>query len=338
VATVSLYVAESEVVLAIVDGRLEEALALLQRLVDIADESGAPIRGRVFAVAQLLAPALYLGRADIWLTASEEQSGPASLAPSGVFGSFLNFAARAVCLAQLGRLEEARAVVGPVLNDIKTISFDGRGIQQLVMLLQAAIVVEHQAACEVLAERLACVAHLIGEGQPTIRSCVARHLGDAAALVGDRMAAHAYYAQALDVAGKTRFRPELALTHLRLAELQVGDEQSAARSEALEHLALAIPELREMNMRLALEHGLSLVEQIEDRTPAPTSDATVSHVLTGREREVVRLLAAGRSNREIADQLVISEGTVEVHVKHILSKLGMKSRSQVAVWAADERI
>jgi DNA-binding NarL/FixJ family response regulator len=49
-------------------------------------------------------------------------------------------------------------------------------------------------------------------------------------------------------------------------------------------------------------------------------------------------LAAGRSNREIADALVITEGTVEVHVKHILSKLGLRSRSQVAVWASDERI
>jgi DNA-binding NarL/FixJ family response regulator len=38
---------------------------------------------------------------------------------------------------------------------------------------------------------------------------------------------------------------------------------------------------------------------------------------------VARLLAAGRSNREIADALVITEGTVEVHVKHILSKLGV---------------
>jgi DNA-binding NarL/FixJ family response regulator len=41
------------------------------------------------------------------------------------------------------------------------------------------------------------------------------------------------------------------------------------------------------------------------------------------------LLATGRSNRDISETLVISEGTVEVHVKHILSKLGLRSRSQV---------
>jgi non-specific serine/threonine protein kinase len=93
-----------------------------------------------------------------------------------------------------------------------------------------------------------------------------------------------------------------------------------------------------MKMQPALERGLGLLEQLRHRTPVATLDAPASHALTGREQDVARLLAAGRSNREIADTLVISEGTVEVHVKHILSKLGLKSRSQVAVWSADERI
>jgi DNA-binding NarL/FixJ family response regulator len=47
---------------------------------------------------------------------------------------------------------------------------------------------------------------------------------------------------------------------------------------------------------------------------------------------VAALVAQGLTNREIAAALVISEGTAEVHVKHILSKLGLKSRSQVAAW------
>jgi DNA-binding NarL/FixJ family response regulator len=41
------------------------------------------------------------------------------------------------------------------------------------------------------------------------------------------------------------------------------------------------------------------------------------------------------TNREIADALTISEGIAEVHVKHILSKLGLRSRAQAAVWAAE---
>ena len=60
-------------------------------------------------------------------------------------------------------------------------------------------------------------------------------------------------------------------------------------------------------------------------------------MLTTREREIASLVTDGLSNREIADRLVISEGTVEVHVKHILSKLDFRSRTQVATWFADQR-
>jgi DNA-binding NarL/FixJ family response regulator len=153
-------------------------------------------------------------------------------------------------------------------------------------------------------------------------------------LAGDRTAARAYYIQALESAGKIGFRPELALTHLRLAELLLEDGNE---SEAFDHLELTIPELREMKMQPGLERALSLLEHIEHRAPAPTSGAEGSQVLTGREQEVARLLATGRSNREIADMLVITEGTVEVHVKHILSKLGLRSRTQVATWSAKQQ-
>ena len=56
--------------------------------------------------------------------------------------------------------------------------------------------------------------------------------------------------------------------------------------------------------------------------------------LTRREREIAGLLAEGLSNKEIAARLVISQRTVETHVDHILGKLGMTSRAQVASWVA----
>jgi tetratricopeptide (TPR) repeat protein/DNA-binding CsgD family transcriptional regulator len=57
--------------------------------------------------------------------------------------------------------------------------------------------------------------------------------------------------------------------------------------------------------------------------------------LTEREREVAVLIAKGKSNREIADQLVVSYRTVETHVGAILSKLAFSSRAQIAVWAVE---
>ena len=58
--------------------------------------------------------------------------------------------------------------------------------------------------------------------------------------------------------------------------------------------------------------------------------------LTIREREVAVLIAQGKSNREIADTLVVSERTIETHVSSILSKLNFTSRTQIATWAIEK--
>jgi DNA-binding CsgD family transcriptional regulator len=335
VATVGLFVAQREALLAIVDGRLDEALVLLQRFAALADELGVPSRGRNFGLNQLITPVLYLGRSDAWLTASEEQSAAASPAQPGRRqgpGFFVRTAARAMCLAQLGHLEEARTVAGPLLNDFTGNIDDERLITELVWLLQAAVVVEHPAAAQALAARLACAADLSGDNH--MWTCVARHLGDAAALAGDRTAARAYYLQALEAAGRIRFRPELALTHLRLAELLVEGEDDHAQSEALEHLDVAIPELQDMHMQPGLERGLALREKLTPAAAQEPPRQLASDMLTAREREIAGLMADGLSNHDIAQRLVITEGTVEVHVKHILGKLGLRSRSQVAGWLA----
>jgi DNA-binding NarL/FixJ family response regulator len=60
--------------------------------------------------------------------------------------------------------------------------------------------------------------------------------------------------------------------------------------------------------------------------------------LTPRERQVAALVASGRSNRAIADELVISPATAARHVANILAKLGFSSRAQIAAWATDKRL
>ena len=57
--------------------------------------------------------------------------------------------------------------------------------------------------------------------------------------------------------------------------------------------------------------------------------------LSVREREVVGLVARGLTNREIADELVVGERTIETHVSNILGKLDLGSRRDVARWAAE---
>lgn len=58
--------------------------------------------------------------------------------------------------------------------------------------------------------------------------------------------------------------------------------------------------------------------------------------LTPREKQIIKLIAAGLPNKLIARKLNITEGTVKVHVKHLLKKLRLRSRVEVAVWAVQE--
>jgi DNA-binding NarL/FixJ family response regulator len=67
---------------------------------------------------------------------------------------------------------------------------------------------------------------------------------------------------------------------------------------------------------------------------AATPSATPEQ-LSARERQVAALVAQGITNREIAERLSITEGTAINHVTHILTKLGMRSRAQIAVWAVE---
>jgi DNA-binding CsgD family transcriptional regulator/tetratricopeptide (TPR) repeat protein len=78
------------------------------------------------------------------------------------------------------------------------------------------------------------------------------------------------------------------------------------------------------------------LQQPAEKPPKKPSVTVISDEvpLTARERQVARLIAAGRSNKEIAADLVISQRTAEGHVEHILTKLGFTSRAQVAAWVA----
>ncbi len=81
---------------------------------------------------------------------------------------------------------------------------------------------------------------------------------------------------------------------------------------------------------------------IEDfcRGPAPGDDTAVSAAgrLSEREREVVRLVAAGLSNAELAASLYLSEATIKSHITRILARLGLRDRVQIAVYAYEHGI
>jgi non-specific serine/threonine protein kinase len=90
---------------------------------------------------------------------------------------------------------------------------------------------------------------------------------------------------------------------------------------------------RSLSLDEAIAEALELATLASTVPTAAPTDAAAAHGLTPREREVLRRVAAGQSNREIAHTLSLSERTVENHVLHVLTKLGVPSRTAAAGYA-----
>ncbi|MDF2979293.1 MAG: hypothetical protein K0S40_4021 [Actinomycetospora sp.] len=93
----------------------------------------------------------------------------------------------------------------------------------------------------------------------------------------------------------------------------------------------ALRTARRLAMRSIERDVSALVAELSGTGPGAAT-------LTVRERETVALVATGLANRDVAARLVISERTVESHVRNALAKLGLQNRTQLAAWAADARL
>jgi DNA-binding CsgD family transcriptional regulator len=306
------------------DGDLKGAVATGEEVKRLSDEQGSPILGRQFSSEAVVRPLVYLGLVEEAVTS---RAGNDQIAGGGE--SVRESISRCLALAHLQRIDEARDLLASIMTRSDQTDIAEMSTGDLTQLLEAAVLLRELGA----AAKLRTV--LEGNADQLARpwTCVARHVGAAAALQGERVAARRYYQQALEVAGRVRFRPEVALTHLQLAELLIDDARGSAD---LDDLDFAIAEFREMNMQPASERALKCRESLSRRPAARGSEYPGS--LTAREAEVLRPVAARHSNNEIAAELVLSVRTVERHISNIHGMTGAHGRHDLRDYAQRHRL
>jgi NarL family two-component system response regulator LiaR len=113
--------------------------------------------------------------------------------------------------------------------------------------------------------------------------------------------------------------------------IQAGASSYLLKDVSPDDLVEAIRAVHRGEARLHPDIARKLMEQVA-RQAGPSREAPADH-LTARELEVIRLVAEGRSNFEIAQALFISDKTVKTHISNILSKLNLQDRTQLAIYA-----
>ncbi|GAA4778739.1 response regulator transcription factor [Citricoccus nitrophenolicus] len=117
------------------------------------------------------------------------------------------------------------------------------------------------------------------------------------------------------------------------AALQAGASGFLLKDASAEDLAGAVRVVAGGEALLAPSITQKLIADYVSRPTVRTPDVTVLGTLTDRELDVMRLVATGRSNAELAAELFLSEQTIKTHVSRILAKLGLRDRTQIVVTA-----
>ena len=141
----------------------------------------------------------------------------------------------------------------------------------------------------------------------------------------------AHFEDSLEFCRNAGYRPNLAWTCYDYAGALSQRNGSGDRKRAIALLDESLAISTELGMPPLMERVNAKLKEFEAQ---PAVTATYPDGLTQREVEVLRLLALGRNNREVAEELVISLRTVAHHVTSILTKTGAANRTEAAAYAA----
>jgi DNA-binding CsgD family transcriptional regulator len=239
-------------------------------------------------------------------------------------------AAIAAALMMIGRLEEARALYAPLARRIPAMK---RGLTvdaSTFYLVFLAPRLGDAAGCGAIKGLLTTAfgkSPVAGAGTVFYAGSIARMAAELDLGRGEYAAAVTGFEEGLRVDGALGARPHMARGRLGLAHAlsAVGD-----LAGAVNHARAAAAEARRLDMPGPLAEADAFLA-------GAAAKARAQDPLTAREREVAGLVAQALPNREVARALVLSERTVESHVRSILAKTGLKSRTEITRWWLQQR-
>ena len=237
-------------------------------------------------------------------------------------------AGRARALLSAGRTDEARAVYDtlrglPAAGDENTRTL-GALIQLMDLILTFQDTEVAQSAYDLLYPHIAD-SGATGTGVVFLSGSLHWPLGRLAALLGRTEDALGHYQAAVPINARIGARPFVALARLDWAGTLQARAARGDLPQALDLARQAALEADRLDMPGPAARARQLTKELERAIEA-------GDPLTAREREIAELVCAGLTNRAIADQLVLSERTVEGHMRSMLAKLQLTNRTELAAW------
>ncbi|HEX3257731.1 MAG TPA: AAA family ATPase [Pseudonocardia sp.] len=247
-------------------------------------------------------------------------------AVAGVGGVPIFLASAGLIFAEAGETDEARGMLDQLRPALPRHPRDGRWISTVAGGgLLAALLGDEPTVGWCLDQLRPYGGYYLAGGSGSVRcdGAVSRVTGCLAAALGRSDEARRLLTDAIAMDERIGALPYRVLSEVALAGVHAAAGERAAADGLARRAA-------DTARRIGMAPALAAAEEVLARLRAERDTA---HPLTAREREVLTRLAAGRTNRQIAAELVLSERTVETHVGHVLGKLGVANRAEAAAWA-----
>ena len=230
-------------------------------------------------------------------------------------------------MAQAGETDEARRMLDQLRPALPRQPRDGRWIRIVATTGHLAALLDDAATVAWCLEQITPYGGYYlaaGSGSVFCEGAVARTIGTLAAALGRTDDARRWLAAGIAMDERIGALPYRVLSEIELARVLAGCPGEREAAIGLAHRAADTA--RRLGMAPAQRDADALLARLR-------AERDTDNPLSAREREVLARLATGRTNRQIATELVLSERTIETHVAHVLAKLGVANRAEAAVWA-----